>query len=34
VLTYNTTFVPNGSWLQPLTILTPRFLRVTAEVDF
>jgi hypothetical protein len=34
VLTYNQTFVPNGPWLQPLTILTPRFLKVTAEVDF
>jgi hypothetical protein len=34
VLTYNNTFVPNGSWLQPLTILTPRFLRITAEVEF
>ncbi len=34
VLTYNNTFVPNGPWLQPLTILTPRFLKITAEVDF
>jgi hypothetical protein len=34
VLTYNNTFVPGGSWLQPLTILTPRFLKVTAEIDF
>jgi hypothetical protein len=34
VLTYNNTFVPNGPWLQPLTILTPRFVRFTAEVTF
>jgi Carboxypeptidase regulatory-like domain len=34
VLTYNNTFVPDGPWLQPLTILTPRFLKVTAEIDF
>jgi hypothetical protein len=34
VLTYNNTFVPNGPWLQPLGILTPRFLKLSAEVDF
>jgi hypothetical protein len=34
VLTYNNTFVPGGTWLQPLTIVTPRFLRFTAEIDF
>jgi hypothetical protein len=34
VLSYNNTFVPNGPWPQPLTILTPRFLRLTAEVSF
>jgi hypothetical protein len=34
VLTYNNTFVPNGPWLQPLTIITPRFLKFTAELDF
>jgi carboxypeptidase family protein len=34
VLSYNSTFVPGGTWLQPLTILTPRFLKVTARVDF
>jgi hypothetical protein len=34
VLTYNTTFVPSGTWLQPITILTPRFFKITAEVEF
>ena len=34
VLTYDNTFVPNGPWLQPLAILTPRFLKFTAEIDF
>jgi L-alanine-DL-glutamate epimerase-like enolase superfamily enzyme len=26
-------FVPGGPWLQPLTILTPRFFKITAELD-
>jgi hypothetical protein len=34
VLTYNNTFVPGGTWLQPLTILTPRVFKVTAEIMF
>jgi hypothetical protein len=34
VLSYNNTFVPGGTWLQPLSILTPRFLKLTAQVDF
>ena len=34
VLTYNSAFVPGGTWLQPLTILTPRFARITAEFTF
>jgi hypothetical protein len=34
VLAYNTTFVPGGTWLQPLTIQTPRFLKLTAEWVF
>ena len=34
VLTYNTAFIPGGTWLQPLTILTPRFLKITFEIDF
>jgi hypothetical protein len=34
VLTYNNAFVAGGTWLQPLTILTPRFARITAEFSF
>ena len=34
VLTYDNSFVPGGAWLQPLTILTPRFLKVSADFDF
>jgi hypothetical protein len=34
VLSYNQAFVPGGPWLQPLTIVTPRFFRLTAEVSF
>jgi hypothetical protein len=34
VLAYNNTFVPGGSWLQPMSILTPRFLRITTQFDW
>ena len=34
VLTYNNAFVPGGTWLQPQTILTPRFFRFSAEIAF
>jgi hypothetical protein len=34
VLTYNGAFVPGGTWRQPLTILTPRFVKLTAEIEF
>ena len=33
VVTDNTIFVPGGPWLQPLTILTPRFFKITAEIE-
>jgi hypothetical protein len=33
VLTYNNTFVPGGTWLQPSTVLTPRFFKITAEIE-
>jgi hypothetical protein len=34
VLTYNDAFAPGGTWLQPITILTPRFLKISADIDF
>jgi hypothetical protein len=34
VLTYNTTFVPGGTWPQPNAILTPRLIKLTAELTF
>ena len=34
VLTYNNTFVPNGTWLQPLSVLTGRMARFSAEFTF
>jgi carboxypeptidase family protein len=33
-LTYNNAFVPGASWPRPNTILTPRFFRITAEMEF
>ena len=39
VLVYNTTFNPAvltgpGSWLQPQAVMTPRFFKVSAQIDF
>src|SRR5262249_51544334 len=34
VLGYNGAFVPGGTWLQPMTILTPRFIKITGEIEF
>ncbi len=39
VLTYNQTYNPNvlsgpGAWLQPLSVLTPRFVKIGAQIDF
>jgi hypothetical protein len=34
VLAYYNSFILGGTWLQPPTILTRRFLRITAELDF
>jgi hypothetical protein len=33
VLTYNQNFVP-GLWLQPLSVLTPRFVKISTTVEF
>src|SRR5207249_1529857 len=34
ILTYNNVFVPGGPWKQPLTVLTGRFARISAEFTF
>ena len=34
ILTYNNAFVPGGTWLQPVTILTGRLVKFSAEVNF
>ncbi len=34
ILTYNQTFTPGGSWLAPQSVLTPRFVKVSAQIDF
>jgi len=34
ILTYNNTFVPGGTWLQPLTVVTARMVRFSAEFTF
>jgi hypothetical protein len=34
VLTYNATFVPGGMWPQPNSIVTPRLIKLTAEMTF
>jgi hypothetical protein len=34
VLTYNQTFAPGGQWLAPQSVLTPRFVKVSAQIDF
>jgi hypothetical protein len=34
ILTYNNTFVPGGTWLQPNSILTGRMTKISAEFTF
>ena len=34
ILTYNQTFAPSGAWLAPQSVLTPRFFKVSAQIDF
>jgi hypothetical protein len=33
-LAYNNAYVPNGPWLQPIAIMTPRLFKFTLGVDF
>jgi hypothetical protein len=34
VLTYNNAFVPNGTWLQPQTVISGRLIKLAAEITF
>jgi hypothetical protein len=34
VLNYNQAFIPGGAWLRPTSVLTPRFVKFSAQVDF
>ena len=34
VLSYTNTYVPGGAWPQPLSTLSPRFLKLVGEIDF
>jgi hypothetical protein len=34
ILSYNNTFVPGGTWLQPISVLTGRMIRISAELNF
>jgi hypothetical protein len=34
VLTYNSSFIPNGAWLVPTMVLQARFVKLSASIDF
>jgi len=34
VLTYSQTFAPGGAWLTPTSVLSPRFMKLSAQIDF
>jgi carboxypeptidase family protein len=34
VLAYNTAYVPDGPWLQPMAVMTPRLFKFTLGIDF
>jgi hypothetical protein len=34
ILTYNQTFAPGGAWLTPSAVLSPRFIKLSAQIDF
>ncbi len=34
ILNYNQSFTPNGRWLVPTSVMSPRFAKISASVDF
>jgi hypothetical protein len=34
ILQYNTSFTPGGPWLTPNAVMLPRFVRISAQIDF
>ena len=34
ILTYNQTYSPTGPWLAPQSVLSPRFFKISAQIDF
>jgi hypothetical protein len=34
ILTYNQTFTPGGTWLAPQAVMSPRFFKISAQIDF
>ncbi len=34
VLAYNSAYVPGGTWLQPMAVMTPRLFKCTLAIDF
>jgi hypothetical protein len=34
VLTYNQSFTPGGRWLVPTSVMSPRFVKISASIDF
>ena len=34
VLAYNSTYIPGGTWLQPVAVMTPRLFKFTLGIDF
>ena len=33
-LSYNENFIANGPWLTPTTVMTARFAKISAQIDF
>jgi hypothetical protein len=34
ILGYNNAFTPGGAWLVPTSVVTPRFVKFSAHVEF